>query len=1410
MSDFLRLARRQLRSITVLAFTVFAATDNVLAQMPAWTDPALTVRYGLITWLDASRITVVASENGAKSLANGDAISAWPNGADPQRRVEQSNEKSRPRLVNVGDSWVIRFDGEDDHLRRTVGSSALDAATVFLVAAPHSNPGDFRGLLATNAVDRRDYESGFVIDLGPGPTSKFDQISFEGLGFSGAMDLVKSSNDFGTLHAIEAVFDPMSKLAALTIDGKTEGTRPFAPAELSFDQLTIGARFYTNGPGAMEVRGTFHGDLAEVLIYNRVLSADETKTVREYLKTKYAKLAEILPGELKLSTIGRQPLVKAENPPAIQMLQSGFSVHELPVELSNLNNVRYRADGKLVTLGYNGDIHLLSDTNGDGLEDKVELFWKNEGSVRGPLGILLTPPNYPKGNGVFFPSKGKVSLVVDKDGDDKADEEIIVATGWKEIAQNVDAVGITMDKDGCLYFGLGTVNYANAYMVNDKGKGEYELTSDRGTVQKVSADFSKRETICTGIRFPIAFAINREGDLFCTEQEGATWLPNGNPLDELLHIRLDGIGPNGKPSTMRHYGFPPRHPKHNPNVIDEPSTFDFGPQHQSTCGMVFNESVNGGPVFGPASWAGDAIVTGESRGKLWRTKLVKTESGYVAASQLFACLQMLTVDCCVAPNGDLIVACHSGPPDWGTGPAGIGKLFRIRMEQPEAARPIATWAEGPQEIRIAFDRPLDATSLRQLTERIKVEYGQHVRAADRFENLMPPYAVVKAQLLKPRFSLAVTATSVTSDLRTLIVNTAPMKSNVYYAVSVPLSPTEGTETLDDTAIPQHPEVDVDFALHGIKATWKPDAGSEAAAWSGWLPHADIRICKELLANSAGHDAFWAALDQSGTLTLESKLDLHNILRPAIQPGANIDYEWPPEEVTVTFTSNRDIVVRASRAREASQPATELSVVCDQSNVEKQQASLTITGDLPQPVDVAIAIRTGKSTVPQLTASIHTNEDSAPRPLQLHRFLLPWADVNSTIEAPSTEPALVAELEGGSWARGRKIFGSETAGCFKCHAVGGGGAKIGPDLVNLVHRDYASVVRDITNPSFAINPDYIGHVIALNDGRVLTGVLQSDGGHLLLGDEKGVITKLSKSDIDNMAVSKASVMPIGLTQKLSVEQVTDLMTYLMTRPPHMPLESTLTAPPLRTQAEVDAALAGSSQKNAALRPLKIVLVDGKKDHGPGEHDYPAWKLVWEELLSAADDVTVTTASEFPSDDQLASADVLLFFQKGSFADERPAKMDAFLARGGGAVYIHWAVNGDDQVQDFSRRIGYASWGGKISYRHGPLTLDIHNTDHPIVRNFEQIQLYDESYWKLTGQPSDVTLLATSVEDGMATPQMWTTEKGSGRVFVSIPGHYNWTFDDPLFRILLLRGIAWTAKEPVDRFNDLVPIGARLSK
>jgi type 1 glutamine amidotransferase len=88
--------------------------------------------------------------------------------------------------------------------------------------------------------------------------------------------------------------------------------------------------------------------------------------------------------------------------------------------------------------------------------------------------------------------------------------------------------------------------------------------------------------------------------------------------------------------------------------------------------------------------------------------------------------------------------------------------------------------------------------------------------------------------------------------------------------------------------------------------------------------------------------------------------------------------------------------------------------------------------------------------------------------------------------------------------------------------------------------------------------------------------------------------------------------------------------------------------------------------------------------------------------------------------------------------------------------------------------------------------------------------DETYWAMVGSLDKKHVLGSAVEEKAARPQMWSLERGRGRVFVSIPGHYSWTFDDPLFRILLLRAIAWSAKEPVDRFNDLVWPGADVAR
>jgi hypothetical protein len=264
-------------------------------------------------------------------------------------------------------------------------------------------------------------------------------------------------------------------------------------------------------------------------------------------------------------------------------------------------------------------------------------------------------------------------------------------------------------------------------------------------------------------------------------------------------------------------------------------------------------------------------------------------------------------------------------------------------------------------------------------------------------------------------------------------------------------------------------------------------------------------------------------------------------------------------------------------------------------------------------------------------------------------------------------------------------------------------------------------------------------------------------------------------------------------------------------PAMPRDHQGPRPQPRTVAEVQAVLAGAPRSPEKVRKLNLVLVAGKKDHGKGEHDYPAWQKAWGELFKLAEQVDVSTAWEWPHKEAFHKADVMVFYQHGDWTPQRAADVDAFLERGGGRVYIHWAVDGRDDPPGFAKRIGLASRGGKVKYRHGPLDLAFNKeAKHPVTRNFNHLQLVDESYWMLIGQLPAERVLATQEEDKEPRPLFWSVEHARGRVFVSIPGHFSWTFDDPLFRVLLLRGTAWAAREPVDRFNALVWPGADVAK
>jgi glucose/arabinose dehydrogenase len=113
-------------------------------------------------------------------------------------------------------------------------------------------------------------------------------------------------------------------------------------------------------------------------------------------------------------------------------------------------------------------------------------------------------------------------------------------------------MALAFGADGAMYITMGNAGFNNAYWHDgplgqpDKSPGTPHYSTDkrRGCLMRFTPD-GKVEQIASGLRYIMSLQFNRHGDLFGTDQEGATWVPNGNPFDELLHLQ-----------SGRHYGFP--------------------------------------------------------------------------------------------------------------------------------------------------------------------------------------------------------------------------------------------------------------------------------------------------------------------------------------------------------------------------------------------------------------------------------------------------------------------------------------------------------------------------------------------------------------------------------------------------------------------------------------------------------------------------------------------------------------------------------------------------------------------------------------------------------------------------------------------------------------------------------------
>ncbi len=136
-----------------------------------------------------------------------------------------------------------------------------------------------------------------------------------------------------------------------------------------------------------------------------------------------------------------------------------------------------------------------------------------------------------------------------------------------------------------------------------------------------------------------------------------------------------------------------------------------------------------------------------------------------------------------------------------------------------------------------------------------------------------------------------------------------------------------------------------------------------------------------------------------------------------------------------------------------------------------------------------------------------------------------------------------EAKFGDPSIGRQVY--VKAQCASCHKFEGHGDSIGPTLTGIGRRySKREIMESILYPAHVVSSQYASKKVLTRDGQVLMGmVAQQSDGSIELRDANNRVISIDESEIDQIQPSNSSIMPSGLLDDLSLQEISDLMAYL---------------------------------------------------------------------------------------------------------------------------------------------------------------------------------------------------------------------------------------------------------------------------
>ncbi len=390
---------------------------------------------------------------------------------------------------------------------------------------------------------------------------------------------------------------------------------------------------------------------------------------------------------------------------------------------------------------------------------------------------------------------------------------------------------------------------------------------------------------------------------------------------------------------------------------------------------------------------------------------------------------------------------------------------------------------------------------------------------------------------------------------------------------------------------------------------------------------------------------------------------------------------------------------------------------------------------------------------------------------------------------------------GNAANGRALF---TGACSICHKFGDIGLRdVGPPLAGIGAKGAAELLTHIVDPNRQVEPNFWQWNVTTKKGDTLVGVVQNENATTLTLRNQGGDTEVKKDDIATRENTRRSLMPEGL-EGLGAEGLRDLISFMVAAAvPSAPVAASASewTPGPKEGGRGDSPLPPLEPVKWEAGKTKVLIIGGGSSH----------KFV--EFFGKTDSATLREAGysvHYIEDrDQaaaeLAGADVAVISVNRKFFDTpayRKAVMD-FAAAGKGLVMLHPGTwYGFAQWPELNAKI--VGGGARGHDKLGSYSVNAVKPGHPIMKGVPAtFEVVDELYYinaepeKIPAGTSPIDVVAESspsVRFKAPHPVAWTTKHERARIVGLTLGHDERVHDHPAYKTLLSNAVKWASGKP----------------